>query len=29
MVDRMLSELAASAGPFVLIIGDLHELSSG
>jgi len=29
MVDRMLSELAASAGPFVLIIDDLHELSSG
>ena len=29
MVDRMLSELAASAGPFVLIIDDLHEPSSG
>ena len=28
MVDRMLSELAASGGPFVLIIDDLHELSS-
>ena len=29
MVDRTLSELAASAGPFVLIIDDLRELSSG
>jgi LuxR family maltose regulon positive regulatory protein len=28
MVDKMLSELAASGGPFVLIIDDLHELSS-
>ena len=29
MVDKVLSELAASGGPFVLIIDDLHELSSG
>jgi hypothetical protein len=29
MVDNVLSELAASGGPFVLIIDDLHELSSG
>ena len=29
MVARMLSELAASAGLFVLIIDDLHGLSSG
>ena len=28
MVDKVLSELAASGGPFVLIIDDLHELSS-
>jgi hypothetical protein len=28
-VDRMLSELAVSGGPSVLIIDDLHELSSG
>ncbi|HEY5400017.1 MAG TPA: hypothetical protein VIL16_31995, partial [Trebonia sp.] len=28
MVDKMLSELAATGGPFVLIIDDLHELSS-
>ncbi len=29
MVDKVLSELAVSGGPFVLIIDDLHELSSG
>jgi hypothetical protein len=29
MVDKVLSELAASGGPFVLIIDDLHELNSG
>jgi hypothetical protein len=29
MVDKVLSELATSGGPFVLIIDDLHELSSG
>src|SRR2546430_5924194 len=29
MVDKVLSELAASGGPSVLIIEDLHELSSG
>jgi LuxR family transcriptional regulator, maltose regulon positive regulatory protein len=28
MVGKVLSELAASGGPFVLIIDDLHELSS-
>ena len=28
MVDKVLSELAASGGPFVLIIDDLHELNS-
>ena len=28
MVDKALSELAAAGGPFVLIIDDLHELSS-
>ena len=28
MVDKVRSELAASGGPFVLIIDDLHELSS-
>ena len=28
MVDKVLSELAASGDPFVLIIDDLHELSS-
>ncbi len=28
-VDNVLSELAASGGPFVLVIDDLHELSSG
>jgi hypothetical protein len=28
MVDKMVSELATSGGPFVLIIDDLHELSS-
>jgi LuxR family maltose regulon positive regulatory protein len=28
MVDKVLSELAAAGGPFVLIIDDLHELSS-
>src|SRR5260370_36963780 len=29
MVDKVLSELAVSGGPFVLIIDALHELSSG
>ncbi len=29
MVDKVLSELAVSGGPFVLVIDDLHELSSG
>jgi LuxR family maltose regulon positive regulatory protein len=29
MVDKVLSELAVPGGPFVLIIDDLHELSSG
>ena len=28
MVDKVRSELAAAGGPFVLIIDDLHELSS-
>ncbi|MEN3305952.1 MAG: LuxR family transcriptional regulator, maltose regulon positive regulatory protein [Micromonosporaceae bacterium] len=28
MVDKVLSELATPGGPFVLIIDDLHELSS-
>ena len=28
MVDKVLSELTASCGPFVLVIDDLHELSS-
>ena len=28
MVDKVLAEVAASGGPFVLIIDDLHELSS-
>ena len=28
MVDKVLAELAAPGGPFVLIIDDLHELSS-
>ncbi|GAA1646048.1 LuxR C-terminal-related transcriptional regulator [Kribbella alba] len=28
MVDKVLSELAAYGGPFVLIIDDLHELTS-
>src|SRR5262249_41234391 len=28
MVDKVRSELTASGGPFVLIIDDLHELSS-
>jgi LuxR family maltose regulon positive regulatory protein len=28
MVDKVLSELSASSGPFVMIIDDLHELSS-
>jgi LuxR family maltose regulon positive regulatory protein len=28
MVDKVLSELTASGGPFVLVIDDLHELSS-
>ncbi len=29
IVDKVLSELAVSGGPSVLIIDDLHELSSG
>ncbi len=29
MVDKVLTELAASGGPSVLITDDLHELSSG
>jgi hypothetical protein len=29
MVDKVLSDLAVSGSPFVLIIDDLHELSSG
>jgi hypothetical protein len=29
MVDKVLSEFAASGGPFALITDDLHELSSG
>ena len=29
MVDKLLSELAAASGPFVLITDDLHELSAG
>jgi LuxR family transcriptional regulator, maltose regulon positive regulatory protein len=28
MVDKVLSELSASGGPFVLIVDDLHELAS-
>ena len=28
MVNKVLSELSASGGPFVLVIDDLHELSS-
>jgi LuxR family maltose regulon positive regulatory protein len=28
MVDKVLSEVTASCGPFVLVIDDLHELSS-
>ncbi len=29
MVDKVLTELAASGGPSVLITDDLHQLSSG
>jgi hypothetical protein len=29
IVDKVLSELAAASGPFVLITDDLHELSAG
>jgi len=28
MVGKVQSELAAAGGPFILIIDDLHELSS-